>query len=81
MGITYTSADWAFNSEYFAEVLSGLTPEDLEACRELMGVTKSAIRNWSKDKYTTEMNYPHMTNFLAVCNLLDLDPRDFFTLE
>jgi len=80
MGIQYVNADWKFNGELFAEHLSKMSPDDVDACRDLMGVTASSIRRWQKADYDGEFPFPRMNNFLQLCNLLDLDPRDYFTL-
>jgi len=80
MTTKYVNLDWQFNGELFAEHLSKMSPDDVEACRELMGVTGSSIRRWQKADYDSDFPFPRMNNFLALCNLLDLDPRDYFTL-
>ena len=80
MGIKYANADWAFNSEKFAEDLQQMSGEDCEAACELMGVTMSAMHRWRTGKFDNEFNFPRMSNFIHLCNLLDLDPRDYFTL-
>jgi transcriptional regulator with XRE-family HTH domain len=48
---------------------------------ELLGVSKSTVNNWARGNFTSEFPFPHLSNFLIVCNNLDLDPRDFFVLE
>ena len=80
MGITYTIADWTFNADAFAESLAGMTPDDMQAAADLLGVSWQTIRRWQKGQYDTEFNHPRMSNFLHLCNLLDLDPRDYFTI-
>jgi len=80
MSIKYAMVNWTFNSELFSEELSEMTSDDIEAAAELLGVTRQAIRRWQKGSYDTEFNFPRMSNFLNLCNLLDLDPRDYFTL-
>jgi len=80
MTIHYANADWAFNSELFAEHLQAMTDEDILACAELMGISPGAIARWRRGNYSTDYNFPRMSNFIQLCNLLDLDPRDYFTL-
>lgn len=81
MATKYVLLDWSFDAEKFSEVLSALDPETLQTCQEMMGVSRAAIYHWRTGKYGHDKTYPNMTNFVALCNLLDLDPRDFFTLE
>jgi len=80
MSIRYTNADWSFNSELFADRLQAMTDEDIIACAELMDVSRQAVERWRSGSYKTEFNFPRMSNFIHLCNLLDLDPRDYFTL-
>lgn len=80
MTIRYTNSDWAFNSELFAEHLQSMSDDDIAAAAEIMDVSPPAIARWRKGNYTSEYNFPRMSNFINLCNLLDLDPRDYFTL-
>jgi len=48
-----------------------------DAVASLIGATGSMISDYEQSK---EDN-PKMKNFLALCNLFDLDPREFFELE
>jgi len=80
MGIQYSVANWVFNAEAFSEALAAMTPDDMRAAAELLGVSWQTIRRWQKGQYDTEFNFPRMSNFIHLCNLLDLDPRDYFTL-
>jgi len=47
-----------------------------DAVASLIGVTGSMISDYERGN---EDN-PKMKNFLALCNLYDLDPRDYFEL-
>lgn len=76
----YMHEDWAFNAELFAEHLQQMTDDDVIAAAELMDVSPQSVQRWRKGNYATEYNFPRMSNFLNLCNLLDLDPRDYFTL-
>lgn len=81
MGTTYRSINWEFNGELFAQKLQAMSEDDITAAAELMGVTRTAFYRWARNKYDNEFPFPRMHNFLRLCNLLDLDPRDFFVLE
>jgi len=78
--ITYTTADWCFDSEAFSESLWYMSRDDIQAASDLLGVSFQTVRRWQKGVYDTEFNHPRMSHFLNLCNLLDLDPRDYFTL-
>ena len=80
MGIQYAVVNWTFNSDAFSEALALMTPDDMQAAADLLGVSFQTLRRWQKGQYDTEFNYPRMSNFLNLCNLLDLDPRDYFAL-
>jgi hypothetical protein len=81
MAIKYRFMNWKFDAARWAEALNGHAHDDLAAARELSGLTASGWRNWMKGEQGKSYIHPGMMNFLNVCNLLDLDPRDFFTLE
>ena len=80
MGIQYAVVNWKFNSDAFSEALALMTTDDMQAAADLLGVSFQTLRRWQKGQYDTEFNYPRMSNFLNLCNLLDLDPRDYFAL-
>jgi len=64
-----------FGNEILAHRLElGLTQD---AVGNLIGTTASTIGEYERGK---EPN-PKMQNFLALCNLYDIDPRGFFELE
>lgn len=81
MGITYRFVNWKFDAQRWAEALNGQSADDRAAAQELSGLTASGWRNWLNGTTGKAYQHPGMLNFLNVCNLLDLDPRDFFTLE
>jgi len=80
MTTTYTWANWRFNSEAWAATLNNIGDELIEAARELTGLSEAAFWHWRNNTYPEGFEHPNMTNLLKICNLLDLDPRDFFDL-
>jgi len=80
MTIKYAMVNWKFDAQRWAEAINGQTHDDIAAARELSGLTASGWRNWLKGDTSKSYIHPGMLNFLNVCNLLNLDPRDFFTL-
>lgn len=80
MASTYTHMDWSFDGVAFARDLTAMSITDMQAAGELLGVSWQTIRRWQTGQYDNQFNFPRMSNFLKLCNLLDLDPRDYFTL-
>jgi hypothetical protein len=81
MSIRYENYDWTFDKHRFAERLRGFDGETLTAAQELSGLSPSAFLTYINPQYRGAYENPGMKNFLAVCNLLDLDPREFFCLD
>jgi transcriptional regulator with XRE-family HTH domain len=81
MNVRYSPVNWEFDTAAFSaavtEALSFATEKELA---EMLGVHHSTVNNWARGKFTGEFRWPHMYNFLSICNLLDLDPRSFFVL-
>jgi len=48
---------------------------------EITGVHATTIDHWSRGQFQNDFPYPSMTNFLIVCNELDINPTEMFTLE
>lgn len=81
MPIQYTNLDWTFDKHRFAEALRGFAPETLAVAQELSGLSESAFLTYINPQYRGAYENPGMKNFLNVCNLLHLDPREFFCLD
>lgn len=80
MGATYKIIDWQFDSEKLAGVLKVLTVDEQKLLAEYLGVSNGGIWHWRENCYPEGVNYPNMSNFLKLCDALDLDPREFFVL-
>lgn len=48
---------------------------------EILGVSKNTVNNWANGNWQDGFEHPHLSNFVTVCNMMDLDPRDFWILE
>lgn len=48
---------------------------------EAIEADPNTIRAWSGGHFKVNYPYPSMTLFIRACNLLDLDPRQFFILD
>ncbi len=80
--IKYRITDFIFDMDKFGYDLrrcAFVSDSQLEA---LLSVDRTTIINWKSGAYQRASDTPHpnMRNFLKVCNLLDLDPRDYFIL-
>jgi len=81
MPIQYGNIDWVFDTERWANDLRKQADADLVAAQELSGLTAGGWYNWLNPKRNRKFQHPGMLNFLNVCNLLHLDPRDYFSLN
>jgi len=81
MPIQYRDYDWVFDKHRWAEALRGCRDADLVAAQELSGLTAGGWYNWLNPDKSRTYEQPGMKNFLAVCNLLNFAPADFFCLN
>ena len=78
--IKYKVVPWEFNHVAWSAAMAQIVDSgDMEALAELTELSTAAIRNWAKGVYTEGYQYPRMTNFLKICNVLDINPQEFFT--
>lgn len=79
MGITYVNANWLFDGERFGlAVKRAVDNHGVSDLAEMLELSESSVINWSNGVFHKDTPYPNMTNFLSVCNLLDLHPALFF---
>jgi len=82
MPIVYKVFNFRFDLERFGYDLKRCDFVNDTTIAAMLGVDGTTIHNWkNRAQANTTTPYPNMTNFLKVCNLLDLDPRDYFVLE
>lgn len=70
-----------FDAKAWSEALNRVDHITREVAREMSGLTKAGWAHWLKGAKTSSYVHPGMLNFINVCNLLDLDPRQFFVLN
>jgi len=79
--IIYRNMVYVFDNARFSQAIidirEGLTWDELS---DLMGISKSTLNNWANGNWSKDFPHPHMSNFLFVCNELNLNPIDFFML-
>lgn len=47
---------------------------------EMIGVHPNTVLCWIRGNVKAEFPFPSMNKFLELCNLLDVDPGQFFTI-
>jgi len=74
--------NFKFDHERFSVELQKIHSHDVKLFAEAIGVDESTLRNWRRNTYTeSKFAHPAMSNFIIACNILDIDPRDFFALD
>lgn len=81
MATLFRHEDWKFNAGRWAHDLKKQADKDLVAAQELSGVGASGWWHWLNPQKYRSFAHPNMSNFINVCNLLNLDPRDYFCLN
>lgn len=81
MNIRYTLVPWVFNKALWAQVISSAAREfGASDLAQMLDVDEKTVGNWSRIDHRQQHHWPAMHNFMAVVNLLDLNPSDFFVL-
>jgi len=81
MTTKYRIMPFVFDMKAFAESLKRVDPAWHAELAEIAEIDVTTLRNWMNGHYDrSKWPHPHMSNFLRVCNWLDLDPRDYFVL-
>lgn len=82
MNTRYKLVSWEFDIKAFGAAIMRLHETfSWGELAEIIGCSKSTVYNWAMGNVNDEFPWPRMHNFIAVCNELDLDPREFFVLE
>lgn len=82
MTTKYRIVPFVFDLKAWSEALKTVDAEWHEELCEIAGINRVTLRNWLSGNYEKrDFKHPSMSNFLNVCNWLDIDPRDMFKLE
>lgn len=82
MNVHYKFVNWRFDTGKFAQAVLQMHENfSWKELAELMDVSASTVNNWANGNFHPSFPHPHMVNFLVVCNMLDLDPREFWCYE
>jgi hypothetical protein len=81
--IKYRLVKWMFNAGMWAQAVNKAVDDvGHDVVAGMLDVHVSTIYGWRRMKSGYEdFPYPNMTNFIAFCNAMDIDPRDFYILE
>lgn len=78
----YRHVDYVFDRHLWSLVISSLVGEyGVEDICELLDVSDSTLYNWGMNVHHDDYPHPRMSNWLKVCNLLDINPASFVTTE
>lgn len=78
----YGLYNFTFDKMWWSALMARAASEiDKDVLAEMLNISASAIHNWSVGRYAEGFEHPSMSNFLRICNMLDVDPREFFVLE
>lgn len=81
MGAKFRVMPFEFDRIMFSHWLRELPRVDVPLLADMMGVTPGAIVAWQNGRWDENFPHPSMSNFIACCNHLDIDPRLFFVLR
>jgi len=70
-----------FDKSAWTKAMKTIMPHDVPDFAEMFGISKSTLNNWRLGHYHAETPYPSMTNFIDICNWLDLNPQTFFIID
>lgn len=82
MSIRARVIPFVFDWERFSDDLRQATLEggiNRAILADLIGIDVSTLGNWINCRYPNN-SYPLVKHFLAACNWLDVDPRQYFVL-
>ena len=73
--------DWEFDMQAWSKAIAlGIETIGYKDLAALLDLDPSTLSNWKNTLVHEKFPHPSMSNFVKVCNLLDLDPRDFWRL-
>jgi hypothetical protein len=82
MNVTYKWVNWTFDRDLWSQTIDhAVKLHGISDLAEMTGLSEAILLNWQRGYFHKEFPWPHMSNFLMLTNLLDLDPRKFFVLE
>lgn len=83
MGTKYVSVPKKFDVVKWSALINNLVNmfETVSEAAAVAEVHPTTLENWRDMRYSNEFQYPNMSNFIRICNLMDADHSEFFTWE
>jgi len=76
-----TVVPFVFDRARWAELIERVPGKTNAEKGYLLGVAKETVSGWRNLRPNAPFEYPSMTNFLNVVNLMDANAADFFKLD
>lgn len=70
-----------FHVALWRQTMRALSPEMLIMLSAATKIAPGTIAGWRNLREGGVFEHPSMSNFISVCNALDLNPSDFFILS
>lgn len=81
MTTIYRLVAWNFWSDRFSrDIQRACQQSGVSVVAGVVGVDVKTVTNWAHANWSGDLPWPNMTNFIKVCNALDLDPRDYWIM-
>lgn len=80
MGIRSVHMYWAFDINAFGQAMAIARSQANMKMKDLADLTGMSQSNWSRIERGENAN-PEMNTVLAICDALDIDPRNYFEVR
>jgi len=80
--IVYKNVKYRFDASLWAAFCKqAVKKHGLSDIAEMIDVHEATIRGWMEQYYKDQFPHPSMNKFINLCNLMDVDPGQFFTIQ
>jgi len=77
----YLIVPMKFDMAKWSRLIATIPLAERELYASTIGVNPNTLKSWANLKLYREFPFPSMSAFIAACNALDVDPREFFCLN
>lgn len=83
MGTKYVSVGKKFDVVAWSDLMNRAINmfDTIHEAASMMDIHPTTLGNWRDAKFSDGFEHPNMSNFIRICNLMDVDPATFFTWE
>lgn len=71
---------WEWNTQNWSSAMRDAYAELGDDLYEYVGLSKGRVQQWINNTTSAGSEHPGMGVFLRICDLLELDPSDFFIM-